>query len=60
MRKDGADKPARVKMEYEKPVLRVIELAAEEVLSIGCKTQTSGFNFGAPTCLANGCVENGS
>ncbi len=29
------------KQAYEKPRLRIIELAAEEVMGIGCKTTTS-------------------
>lgn len=29
------------KQAYEKPRLRVIELAAEEVMGVGCKTTTS-------------------
>lgn len=37
--KDDAGKDKRP---YEKPVLRIIELAAEEVLAVGCKTQNIG------------------
>jgi hypothetical protein len=37
---------------YEKPKLRAIELAAEEVLATGCKTA-----FGDPKGVAgNGCL----
>lgn len=43
---------ANEKLPYEKPLLRIIELAAEEVLSVGCKTA-----FGDPTGVAgNGCM----
>ena len=45
--------PKEEKRPYEKPVLRVIELAAEEVLAVGCKTQqtgTSGFGNGKAIC----------
>ena len=31
------------KKKYEKPDLRPIELAADEVLGVGCKTNTSFF-----------------
>ena len=37
---------------YEKPKLRIIELAAEEVLTVGCKTR-----FADPKGVAgNGCL----
>jgi hypothetical protein len=39
------EKKEELKREYEKPRLRIIELAAEEVMGIGCKrdpTDTSG------------------
>lgn len=45
---------------YEKPGLRAIELAADEVLGIGCKSNKGGFNVGASPCLANQCVKKGS
>lgn len=41
------------KRPYERPVLRVIELAADEVLAVGCKTQqtgTSGFGNQKAVC----------
>ncbi|MFH1984951.1 MAG: hypothetical protein ABIL58_24175 [Pseudomonadota bacterium] len=41
------------KRSYETPVLRIIELAAEEVLAVGCKTQavgTAGFGNGKAVC----------
>ena len=45
------------KQSYEKPRLRIIELAAEEVLGVGCKTRpddTTGSN-GAAGCVAGPC-----
>lgn len=30
------------KRPYEKPAIRIIELVADEVLAVGCKTNTSG------------------
>jgi hypothetical protein len=38
---------------YEKPRLRVIELIAEEVLGIGCKTAAGGAPL-PPNCLSCG------
>jgi hypothetical protein len=32
-----------VKQAYEKPKLRIIELSAEEVLAVGCKTAPGPF-----------------
>lgn len=49
------------KKPYEKPMLRTIELAAEEVLAVGCKLASSGTAFGAPAnCIANSCAGPGS
>ena len=45
---------------YEKPRLRTIELAAEEVLGVGCKLAGGGFDFGAAPCAANNCSQLGS
>lgn len=45
---------------YEKPQLRAIELAAEEVLGVGCKSNQGGFNVGASPCQRNQCVKKGS
>ena len=48
-----SDEAKKEKRPYEKPVLRIIELAAEEVLAVGCKTQqvgTSGFGNGKAIC----------
>jgi len=43
------------KQPYEKPRLRVIELVAEEVLGVGCKTAGGGGPI-VPPCVASGCV----
>jgi hypothetical protein len=48
------------KKTYVKPELRSIELAADEVLGVGCKSNKGGFNVGASPCLANKCVKKGS
>jgi len=46
---------------YEKPVLRIIELAAEEVLAAGCKLSFGGSAFGSiGSCLGMGCAGPGS
>jgi hypothetical protein len=44
---------------YEKPVLRVIELAAEETLSIGCKSNIAP-GRSVPTCAVTNCAGSGS
>ena len=46
--------------EYEKPRLRVIELAAEEVLGAGCKLEFSGVAPLAAPCEANNCELSGT
>ena len=48
------------KKTYEKPKLRTIELAAEEVLAAGCKTVGGGFAPLASPCLINSCTGLGS
>jgi hypothetical protein len=48
------------KKPYEKPRLRIIELAAEEVLSAGCKLAGGGFAFGVTPCMGNRCAGFGS
>ena len=46
---------------YQKPEIKVIELAAEEVLSVGCKTQVSpGVGLPAGNCILARCSGNGS
>jgi hypothetical protein len=48
------------KERYEKPQLVVIELKAEEVLAVGCKSPTRT-NVGAGACgFAVGCNTRGS
>jgi hypothetical protein len=48
------------KLPYEKPLLRTIELTAEEVLVAGCKTITGGGDPGPPSCADNNCSTIGS
>lgn len=49
------------KKPYEKPKLRIIELAAEEVLAAGCKLSVGGSAFGSiGSCLGMGCAGPGS
>ena len=50
------EKPKRP---YQKPELRTIELAVEEVLAVGCKTPSISGPLGA-TCLSLGCSAPGS
>jgi hypothetical protein len=46
---------------YEKPELLVIELKAEEVLAVGCKTVGGTAFGGRPLCgFAQGCNRRGS
>lgn len=45
---------------YSKPVLRFIDLVAEEVLTVGCKTSTGGGKPGGFSCTSNGCSSAGS
>ena len=54
IKKEGEKRP------YEKPKLTTIELAADEVLFIGCKLASGGFAFGASPCPANFCTQDGS
>jgi hypothetical protein len=58
--KKGAKKKS-VKSVYEKPQLHIIELAAEEVLSVGCKMTGGPTNVSHASCgLFNNCVSQGS
>lgn len=52
----------KTKRAYEKPRLRTIELLAEEVLAVGCKTLTApGINPGSPaTCTGIVCAMPGT
>ena len=49
------------KERYERPELVVIELKAEEVLAVGCKTVGRTAAGGRPVCgFAQGCNRRGS
>lgn len=49
------------KQPYEKPGLRIIQLAAEEVLAVGCKLSSGGGHLPVATpCNAIGCSGIGS
>jgi len=48
------------KKPYEKPRLTTIELAAEEVLGVGCKLELAGTAFGVSPCPSNNCMLAGS
>jgi len=58
MEKDSTNK----KQAYETPRLRTIELAAEEILAVGCKAVGSGTAPGSPTppCMIRNCAGRGS
>lgn len=45
---------------YSKPQLRSVDLVADQVLSVGCKTTSSGIAFGVIPCTANSCGSAGS
>ena len=45
------------KQAYEKPRLRIIELAAEEVLGIGCKMSEEHYGALGARCTVNNCVQ---
>jgi hypothetical protein len=61
MKMKEKDKRENGKQAYEKPRLRSIELAAEEVLAVGCKTvsQTAP-NNPSPPCMIRHCAGKGS
>ncbi len=44
------------KNEYRKPDLREVELAAKEVLAIGCKVSGGGINAGSSPCDTGNCA----
>jgi hypothetical protein len=53
---------AKEKKPYQKPEIEVIDLAAEEVMAVGCKTTVSR-GTGAPSqpnCILAHCAANGS
>jgi len=45
----------KVRKTYRKPTLRVVELAAREVLGLGCKTDGGGRNLGVSPCNVGVC-----
>jgi hypothetical protein len=47
-------KQAKRKQMYEKPKLGPIDLTAEEVLAVGCKTATGG-GPNTPSCAVKKC-----
>lgn len=48
-------KERKGKKPYKKPLLRKIELAAEEVMVVGCKQVTGAGNPGGPlSCITGG------
>ena len=57
MKAPTTPKPKRA---YEKPRVRSIKLAADEVLAKGCKMSTPSAGFLNTGCLAGGCFNNGS
>jgi hypothetical protein len=62
MSKQDREKARIAKREYDKPRLRTIELSADEVLAIGCKTASSpGPEPGGATCaIGTSCAGPGS
>ena len=49
------------KQPYQKPWLRIIELAAEEVMAAGCKTaSTTSTGVNGLPCASGACVNVGS
>jgi len=61
MEKFNRDKDKQPRQPYEKPGLKTIELAADEVLAIGCKTQSSGkASLGISCTLPVPCYQPGS
>ncbi len=56
----GEAAKARAKQPYEKPCFHTIDLAAEEVLAVGCKLDGGpGGPIGA-TCTSSSCFAAGS
>lgn len=58
MERDERDE--KIRRPYEKPTLRIIELASEEVMSVGCKTNSGGFAVGSQICTFRSCAGAGS
>ena len=59
-----SDKVEKKKQPYKKPSVKVVELAADEVLAVGCKTNISGSGgkgkVGVGSCVFPACSTNGS
>ncbi len=54
-------KSEETRIAYETPRLRPIELAADEVLGVGCKLVVGGSDVeNATSCTQNSCVQEGS
>lgn len=45
---------------YQKPAVRVVELATQEVLAVGCKTATGGTASGKTPCKVPQCAASGT
>jgi hypothetical protein len=52
-------KQAQKKQTYEKPKMRSIDLTAEEVLAVGCKTAQGG-GPNSPSCAVKKCAKIGT
>ncbi|MCU0600576.1 MAG: hypothetical protein MUE70_15120 [Desulfobacterales bacterium] len=52
------------KKPYQKPEINIIDLAADEVLALGCKTPTtvtiSNSTLPGPGCATQNCLNTGS
>ncbi len=54
-------KKNKKKLPYKRPQLKVIELVADEVLAIGCKSSATGAAFGYAGCVIyRRCYNSGS
>ena len=50
------NRKAEKKLEYKKPELKTVELAAKEVLAVGCKISGGGINTGTSPCDVGTCA----
>ena len=58
---ESNDKKEKDKHVYKKPVLRIIELATDEVMALGCKLAGGGSAFALTPCVnINNCSAAGS
>ncbi len=48
------------KQPYFQPKLRIIDLVAEEVLAVGCKTTGASAPLNPTSCMAASCSQDGS